>query len=121
MKILVVDDDDTIRELVADIITEMGWEAETCANGKEALELLSKGSYPLMFLDLIMPEMGGVETLRRIQKEGYKVKIVVLSGNVSKDLHDQCRKYGVRKFLEKPVEVSDIDFVLRGEKNSSLR
>ena len=118
MKILVVDDDEDIRLSVADIITEMGWEAQTCENGKEALDHLESNDFSMMFLDLVMPEMGGVETLSEIKKRGIDVETIVLSGNISRDLRDHCKKFGARRFLEKPVENSDIEYLLKAKKRS---
>ena len=115
MKVLVVDDEEIISSLVAEVINNFGWEAKTCTNGKEALEHLATGEYSMVFLDLVMPEMGGVETLSEIQKRGIQVESIILSGNISQDSRDHCKKFGATKFLEKPVENSEIEEILKGE------
>ena len=119
MRILVVDDDEDIRLPIAEIIRNFGWEAQTCTNGKEALEYLEKQDFSLVFLDLVMPEMGGVETLCEIQRRKINVRTIVLSGNMTRDLLAQCKKFGARRFIEKPFEVSDIESILKGEKARS--
>ena len=115
MNVLIVDDDEDIREAVAEIVRDLGFQPKMCSNGIEALKSLESGEYLLMFLDLIMPEMGGVETLSEIKKKGIEINTVVLSGHFSKDVKDHCKKYGAKRFLEKPVESSDIEVILKSE------
>ncbi|MFK7826992.1 MAG: response regulator [Oligoflexales bacterium] len=121
MKILVVDDDQAICSLMVKIIKGLGCEAQTCANGKEALEALTSNNFTLMILDLIMPNMGGVETLKEIRKRGININTVVLSGFISHDIRKQCKKFGAKRFLEKPIEISDIEGLLKGEKESNMK
>ena len=120
MKILVVDDDPTISSLIAKIIVSLGCEAQVCANGKDALVALASNDFTLMILDLIMPQMGGVETLSEMKKRGININTVVISGFISNELRGQCKKYGAKRFIEKPIEVSDIESLLKIEKERNL-
>ena len=116
MKILVVDDDDTLSSMIARVIRKIGCEVKTCANGQDALDLLCSSKFSLLFLDLIMPGMGGVQVLKELQHRGIEVATVVMSGNLSHSLKSQCIKYGAKRFVQKPIEISDIESIIMGER-----
>src|SRR5690606_8080097 len=99
--ILVVEDDPEIRDLVAEILRDEGYEVESAANGQEALEILrTPGHVPsVMLLDLMMPVLSGPELLEILAEDGTvpDLPVVVISAM-------SCGSApGVRRFLRKPV------------------
>src|SRR5579872_1641359 len=83
--VLIVDDDLSIRLMIAAVLTRAGMRVDTAATGREAVSRLEKHSYGAVVVDLAMPEIGGAEIVDRIAASGRKTKCVVLisAGSVS--------------------------------------
>jgi len=106
--VLVVEDDDDIRNAMIDILESEGYHAESATNGKEALELLRKIQKPcLVLLDMMMPIMNGREFLDKIMEDSFLAPIPVL---VVSAIADKTDTEGAVGFLKKPV---DIDMVMK--------
>lgn len=82
-------------------------EVDICYNGIEALERLQGGSYDFATVDLVMPELSGVETVRRILAIEPHLPIMIISGNATENLKNQAGCAGARKILGKPVDMID--------------
>lgn len=101
--VLVVDDEETLRNLAAALIRSRGHATLTAANGREALQTLSNGGVDLLVLDIVMPGMSGLETLAEIRKLGREVPVVLLTGRSSdEDLIGGYEK-GADYYLTKPL------------------
>jgi two-component system, response regulator, stage 0 sporulation protein F len=103
-KILVADDEMSIRLLYSEELREEGYEVFTASNGKEALEVVNKEPLDLIILDIKMPEMSGIEVLRQI-KEKYPNLPVLLSSAYSEYKQD----FGTWASEEYLVKSSDLD------------
>ena len=79
MKILVVDDEPKIRELIGQYITVAGYETEFAKDGIEALNIISKGDIDMVILDVMMPFMDGITCLREMRSRGFKTPVIILS------------------------------------------
>ena len=86
-KILVVEDDQFLRELYNQLLTEEGYEVDLAADGEEGLTKISKGGYDLVLLDIMLPKMDGLEILRRYKKQPSEKPngSVVLLTNLGQD------------------------------------
>ena len=106
-RVLVVDDDDDLRELVSLILTREGFSVETAVDGKEALDAAQARRPDLIVLDLMLPRFGGYEVLRRLQEGATAgVPIFVMTGRY-KDLNTAAMiraEANVVEFLEKPLD-----------------
>ncbi len=106
--ILVVEDDDDIRNVMIDVLESEGYHAVAAANGKEALDLLHTISKPcLVLLDMMMPIMNGREFLDKIMEDSILAPIPVL---IVSAVADKTNTKGAVGFLKKPV---DIEMVLK--------
>ncbi len=76
-KILVVDDEDNIRELYKEEFTEMGYEVTEVKDGIEALAAIDKVKFDLVTLDMRMPDMDGIETLRRMKEKDKTLPVII--------------------------------------------
>jgi len=121
--ILVVDDSQTMRAVLTKTICMAGVEIGSvfeAENGREALDVLEKEWVDIVFADINMPVMNGVEMVKEMRKLGYmeSTPVVVISTEGSKTRLDELRKMGVRGFLRKPVSPelfkSVVDGVLLG-------
>jgi signal transduction histidine kinase/CheY-like chemotaxis protein len=115
--ILVVDDNVMNIEVIDGLLRPYQIKISTAYSGREALEKIENKCYDFVFMDHMMPEMDGVETLRRIrQKSGnyyQNVPIIALTANAIAGAREMFLKEGFADFLEKPVEVSVLERVLR--------
>lgn len=108
--ILVVDDQEEICRLLAESLTLEGFKVAMARSGSEALARVEQEPPDLIILDLVMPEMDGLETLRRIRERVGDVKVVVLTAYGTAQRAREAMSLGVREFLGKPF---DLDRLLR--------
>ncbi|HNT97260.1 MAG TPA: response regulator [Elusimicrobiales bacterium] len=104
--VLIVDDDDSIRDLLEFIVRKEGFRVEKAADGEEALEKARSLLPDLMLLDLMLPRFGGFEILRELQTdETSKIPIVIITGRYTdRSTSDMIKQEpNVRDFVEKPV------------------
>ena len=107
-RILIVDDDPTIRDVLGEIVTTFGYEALISESAKEAVATLVKGGVDLIFLDLSMPEITGDRLLDFIRKKGFDTPVIVVSAHVDDTIRAQILESGVSAIIQKPFEVSDV-------------
>jgi CheY-like chemotaxis protein len=101
-KILIVDDDLYIRELYEEVLKGEGNEVETAVDGNEALEKLSKNTYDLVLLDVMMPKLDGLEVLGQIKEKAMQHGPIVLLTNLSHGpVIDEGKEKGAAGFLIK--------------------
>ena len=104
-RILVVDDDELIQIALNELLTPEGYEVHTVSGGAEALKRLERYDYDLLMLDIIMPEMDGLELCRKVrERETYRETPVVFLSAKSRD-EDRAKgtEAGANLFLSKPI------------------
>ena len=104
-KILVVDDDELVLIALSELLKPKGYEVVTALNGPTALNLLSRDRVDLIILDIIMPEMSGLEVCRKIRAmENYQdVPIMMLTAKSADEDKQQGMEAGANLFLPKPI------------------
>ena len=108
LRILVVDDDDSVRELTKEMLGEMGHEVVAAASGRSALELLKAGCHcDLLLIDFAMPLMNGSECVTEARKLRHDLSIVFMTGYVDNDVLRRWSELGVRT-LDKPFQYADL-------------
>ena len=117
-KILVVDDEEDIREALKEYLAELGYEVSVAENGKTAYEALLAKDYDLVLLDMFMPEMNGAEVLLRLKEAGKSPSYVVLmTGYAGEDTAtiEALKQEGIiKKVLRKPFSFKDLEDVIKG-------
>ncbi|MCR5002658.1 MAG: response regulator [Lachnospiraceae bacterium] len=107
--VLIVDDSRTMRKMLAGALTEVGIDvAGNAGNGIEALELLKTVKPDLITLDITMPEMDGLEALRKIKDQYPDQKVLMVSAAGQKDKVLEALKLGALDFIQKPFEQDNI-------------
>ena len=104
-KILIVDDENSMRVTLAAILRDEGYQAATAATGEEALELCSREDFSVVLLDVRMPGIGGVEAFRRIRRHHEGVRVILMSAYGVDALRDAALDEGAIAFLPKPLDL----------------
>lgn len=98
----VVDDDESVRESLPDLLREFGFAANTFSSAKEFLSSDRVRQTKCLILDVAMPDMTGVELQRELKRRGQSIPIVFISGQRDEDLRNQALQQGAKSFLHKP-------------------
>ena len=106
--VLVVDDEDVIRETVREILTDEGYRVIAASDGSEVLGLVEKETPDVILLDIWMPEMDGIVLLRQIKREHPDARIVMISGHGSIHTAVTATKLGAFDFIEKPLSLDGL-------------
>lgn len=108
-KILVVDDESSITDLVYSILTEKGYEVTTAKDGKEGLKVFESVKPDLVITDIVMPDMEGIEFMRSLVKMRKGLPIIVMSGNVlGTKFLETARIFGAQATLRKPFAIQEL-------------
>jgi CheY-like chemotaxis protein len=115
-RVLVVDDEEMVREVAGGMLEGLGCRVITVESGERALEVLASGSEKvgLVMLDLTMPGMDGEETFRRIRKISPRIPVIVFSGYSREDLRRRFRGRSDVTFLQKPFTIDTLKAALNG-------
>jgi two-component system nitrogen regulation response regulator NtrX len=107
-KILIIDDEAGIRSSLKGILEDEGYEVITTSTGEKGLELLESDNYDLIFLDIWLPEMSGIEVLEIVKARGEKQQVVMITGHGSVESAVKATKLGAFNFLEKPLSLEKV-------------
>jgi len=106
--VLLVDDEPDFVEALAKRMETRGLQVVTAENGKVALDKAKDQSFDAVVLDLAMPEMDGIETLKRLREVNADLQIVLLTGHATVQKGVEAMKLGAMDFLEKPAAFKDL-------------
>lgn len=107
-KILVVDDDPAVREVVRTMLESADYDVAVAANGKEALAALKVSKYDVIITDLVMPEQEGIETIKVVRREYPEAKVIAMSGAFGGDYLRIAGYLGAHGTLAKPLSLSSV-------------
>ena len=117
-RILVVDDEKIIREILNDFLTEEGFIVHTAPDGEEAIGELERHSYDLVISDLKMPKVGGLELLSHIKEQSINVIVLIMTGYGTVETAIEAMKNGAYDYILKPFKVEEVVHVVRRGLNS---
>ena len=112
MKILIVEDQQYVSSLLADAVSLQGHEVLVAGGGIEGLALIDRERPDAVFLDIAMPDLDGVEVLRRIRQRSPELPVVVITGEASAQQREDLSRLGVTDFVEKPLLLAQIQQTL---------
>jgi len=111
--ILVIDDEEDFLGNVREILERWGYEVDTAVTGYEGLQRISLYRYDLVLLDIIMPLINGLETLKRLKKIDRELPVIVLTGDGRIDTAVQAMKDGAYDYLTKPIEWDKLKVIVK--------
>lgn len=117
MKVLIIDDERAIRRALKEILEYENCQVLEAENGKEGLDTIHSNTVDVIFCDIKMPIMDGMELLHQLKEEGSDVPIIMISGHGTLETAVQAIKIGAFDFIEKPLDLNRILVILRNVKD----
>ena len=111
-KTLIIDDTKNIRLMLTKCLELNGWEVMAATNGKEGFELICNNEFDLIFLDLKLPEVSGVEVLKRIRDVGIQTPVIVITAYPTIKNALECSRLGIASYIQKPFSAERLLTVL---------
>lgn len=111
--ILVVDDEDVIRNLLYDVLTHEGYNVKAVSSGKEAIEKITQRNFSIVITDLKMPGMSGTEVLRKLKTINSDIFVIVITAYPSIESVIKTMQEGAYDYIIKPFNINDIKLVVR--------
>lgn len=108
MKILIIDDERSIRNSLKEILADEGYDVDVAENGVQGCEMVEKEKYSVVFCDIKMPQMDGMEVLDRFAQIGVDAAVIMISGHGDIGTAVDCIKKGAFDFIQKPLDLNRI-------------
>ena len=108
MKILIIDDERSIRNSLKEILADEGYDVDVAENGAQGCQMVDKEKYSVIFCDIKMPEMDGLEVLDKLNEMGIDAAVVMISGHGDIETAVECIKKGAFDFIQKPLDLNRI-------------
>lgn len=125
LKVLVVEDYFINQEVTKDILELLQCDVDIAENGVDALRMYQSGQFDLIFMDIQMPDIDGLEITRRIRKLPVENKprplIVALTASALDDSKNECLEAGMDDYIAKPMEADKIEDILRKHFSSRMK
>ncbi|MGI8556676.1 MAG: sigma-54-dependent transcriptional regulator, partial [Pyrinomonadaceae bacterium] len=111
--ILIVDDERGIRETLRGVLEDEAFEVEAVESGEACLKAVEKANYACILLDVWLPEIDGLETLKRLRESGNDSSVVMISGHGNIETAVNATKLGAFDFIEKPLSIEKTVLTVR--------
>ena len=118
-KILLVDDNAVVRDMLVDLVGSLGYMADAASGGAEALALFDRNRYDIVLTDLLMPGMSGWDVLAAVRQRDPRMPVVIITGTVPAIGDPRAAQPGVA-VLKKPVDVKALDETIKAKLNPRL-
>jgi len=105
INIIIIDDDQNLRKTLGDILRAMGYETAAAANGMEGLALMRINPVNIALIDIGLPDISGVEVMKRIKADYPSTEVIILTGNATLDSAIEAANSGAFSYLTKPYEI----------------
>lgn len=112
-KLLLVDDEEDIRDVLGIYLSDMGYQVLTAENGEDALRIFRNETPAIILSDIKMPGMNGIELLGVIKKENPDTEVIMITGHGDMDLAVQCLKHEATDFVTKPINDDSLEIALK--------
>ena len=106
--VLVVDDEEPVRDIVAKLVKHIGYPVIEAANGKEALDLLTKEQVTILITDIRMPEMDGFELMKTVRTEFPDLHIICMTGHGGTYSYTDVVSFGATDYITKPFTIDEM-------------
>ncbi len=107
-KVLIIDDEQEFTQALAERMTNRGMTVSTSSSAIEGLQSVEEHSFDVVVLDLQMPEMDGIETLKILKKKNPELQVILLTGHATVEKGIEAMKLGAMDLLEKPADMTTL-------------
>lgn len=118
--ILIIDDDKGMLETLKPIFTNMNYIVISVNDGYKAIESVKKIKFDFILLDIIMPKINGIETLKKIKKIDSSIKVIMMTGYTDKKLVKKAMKEGALKVFYKPINIEELINMVNNHKKEPI-
>jgi DNA-binding NtrC family response regulator len=108
-RVLVVDDEFSVRDVLCRFLDERGYEVDSAEDGERALRKIQAQPPDIVLLDLKMPRLGGIELLRRLRDDGLNVAVITISGHADVETARESLQLGAADFINKPFDLEYLE------------
>ena len=112
-RILVVDDEESIREFFQIMLKREGYEVLTASNGREGFEVFKKNPVDVIISDIQMPEMSGMDLLQKVKEADPEMVMIMVTAFGSTDTAVEAMKLGAYDYLQKPFKIDEVKIILK--------
>jgi DNA-binding NtrC family response regulator len=112
-KILLVDDEQDFLDVMSERIEARGMEVTTADSAMKALELVKSGGFDAIIVDLMMPAMDGLQTLKAIKEKNPELQVILLTGHATVEKGIEAMKLGAMDFVEKPADLDRLTEIIK--------
>lgn len=117
MKVLIVDDSLINIKVAQKLMEKENCIVDTAMSGKECIEKAQENHYDLIFMDIMMPEMDGVETFQKLKEiKDFNIPVVTLTADVTPDAKEKYLNLGFKYYLSKPINIEELKYILNNYK-----
>jgi len=115
--LLIIDDEMDVREFAANFFRRRKIDTITAASGEEAIVAIDKQKPHLVLLDIKMPGIDGIETLKRIKEKDQNIKVIMVTGRKpdEEETFAKCRQLGALAYIHKPLELDELERIVLEE------
>jgi DNA-binding NtrC family response regulator len=119
-RVLLVDDEQDFMDVLAERMQDRGMEVTTTTSPVTAVDMVAEGNYDAIILDLMMPEMDGMETLSLLRERNPDLQIILLTGHATIEKGIEAMKLGAMDFLEKPIDIRTLNEKIKEAKTHKM-
>ena len=111
--VLIVDDEDIVRESIRDWLKDAGYQVATAETGEEALEMIEKQDFSVMVLDIRLPGQTGMSVLKEVKAQRPWIKSIIITAYPSEATTSEAKRLGAIDYLIKPIAPDDLERLIR--------
>lgn len=115
-RVLLIDDEQDFMDVLAERMRDRGMRVSTTTSAVEALDKADEENFDAIVLDLMMPEMNGLEALTRLREKNPDLQIILLTGHATVEKGIEAMKLGALDFLEKPIDIQALNAKIKEAK-----
>ncbi|MFQ5480093.1 MAG: sigma-54-dependent transcriptional regulator [Thermodesulfobacteriota bacterium] len=113
LRVLIVDDDSNLRELLEEGVQDWGYDVGTAGSGEEAMQCLATDNYNVVVCDLKMPGMGGLKLLSAIKAFDSMIQVIIITGYATLDTAVKAMEAGAYEYLTKPFRLDELMVIMK--------
>ena len=113
IRVLLAEDEGNLAQILATFLTGQGHHVTTCGDGRAAVEALRSEAFDVALLDIVMPELDGLEVLRKLRDDPDRPEVIIITGNGTIETAISAMKLGAYDYITKPYRMAEIDLLVR--------